>query len=205
MRRLLAAAALALVQPARAGEPGPSIALRTGWAIPIGDAVAGARLSTSVGTQIPFWVDLAWRFDDRLAAGLFGQVGIATAGMGCASGASCSAYVLRVGAEILYRFLPGAAFRPWAGAGAGYETARARSALSGLETHTTFKGWEVLILQGGGDWSLAPGFAVGPWAALSVGRYLSQETVTPLQTQPDVSGKATHLWLQLGLKGGFDF
>ncbi len=203
--RFLGAAllALALARPAHAGS-GPLVALRAGYGVPIGDAVAGAKLSDSVGGHFPLWLDLGWRFDERLALGLFGQYGFG-AGMACAAGASCTSSVIRVGAEVLWRFLPDATFCPWAGAGVGWELSRTRSTASGLETRSTFQGIELAGLQGGGDWRVAPRLAVGPWVALSLARYGSLETTTPLGSQPDVSGKALHLWLELGLMGRFDF
>lgn len=206
MRRALAGAALvalALARPAGA-EPGPLAALRAGYGLPFGDAVAGARLSDAVGAQVPLWLDLGWRLDERLALALFGQYGFGT-GMACAGGASCSASGIRFGAEVLWRFLPEASFGPWAGAGVGWEMAWARSSTSGLESRSTFQGFELANLQAGGDWRIAPGLAVGPWAALSFARYGSLETTTALGSQPDVSGKSLHLWLELGLMGRFDF
>jgi hypothetical protein len=205
-RRLLGAAlvTLALAHPARGGESGPFAALRAGYGLPLGDAVAGARLSDAVGRQVPLWLDLGWRFDERLALALFGQYGFA-GGMGCGAGASCTGSTVRFGAEILYRFLPDSTFDPWAGAGVGWEMARTSSSASGLETRSTFQGFELANLQAGGDWRIAPRFTAGPWVSLTFARYGSLETTTPLGSQPDVSGKAFHLWLELGLMGRFDF
>ncbi len=195
--------ALALARPA-AAESGPFAGLRSGYGLPLGDAVAGSRLSDAVGGQVPLWLDAGWRFDERLALALFAQYGFGT-GMACAGGASCTASVIRFGAEVIWRFLPDARLGPWAGAGVGWEIARTRSAASGLETRSTLQGFEILHVQGGGEWRAAPGFAVGPWVSLSLARYGSLETTTPLGSQPDVSGKTIHLWLQLGLMGRYDF
>ncbi len=198
-----ALAALALAHPSRA-QPGPFAALRSGYGLPLGDAVAGSRLSDAVGRQIPLWLDAGWRLDERLALALFAQYGFGT-GMACAAGADCTASVIRFGAEVLYRFLPDAPFDPWAGAGVGWEISRTKSSASGLETRTTAQGFELVDLQAGGDWRVAPRLTVGPWASLSLARYGSLETTTPLGSQPDVSGKTWHLWLQLGLMGRYDF
>lgn len=195
--------ALAAAHPARA-ESGPLVALRSGYGLPLGEAVAGSRLSDAVGGQIPLWLDAGWRLDERLALALFAQYGFGS-GMTCAGGASCTASVIRFGAEVLYRFLPQAAFGPWAGAGVGWEISRTKSSASGLETRSTFHGFEIVGLQAGGDWRASPRLTVGPWASLSLARYGSMETTTSLGSQPDTSGKALHLWLQLGLMGRFDF
>jgi len=195
--------ALALARPARGEDSGPFAAVRAGYGLPLGDAVAGARLSEAVGRQVPLWLDLGWRLDDRLALALFGQYGFA-GGMACAAGASCSASTIRFGAEVLLRLQPDSVFGPWAGAGIGWEIAWTSSSVSGLETRSTFQGLELVDLQGGGDWRVAPGFTIGPWAALTFARYLSLDTTTPIGSRSGVSGKSFHLWLELGLMGRLD-
>jgi hypothetical protein len=64
-------------------------------------------------------------------------------------------------------------------------------------------------VQLGGDYWLAPRFAVGPFMAFTFGRFstvaLDASSAGQSQsTSQDIEDEAWHEWLQLGLKGTFD-
>jgi hypothetical protein len=127
---------------------------------------------------------------------------------GCPTGASCSESVFRVGAEVILRagLTPRLSF--WGGLGTGYEWLTASLSANGQEAKATLAGWEYLNLQAGLDLELAPFFKLGPFAAFSVGQYgIGSVDVTGLATITLIHSDQSraHEWLQLGLKGTFDF
>jgi len=209
----ITAAALAAA-PALADDSGLTLALRAGYGIPMGDAVKDGKLSDGVSGTIPFWLDAGYRIDRNWFVGAYFQYGIglvnksnALGGGTCDQpGASCSAYTLRFGLEGIYSFSPGASFAPWAGLGVGYEIAGASAEQAGQKATATYRGFEFVNLQLGGDFKVSPAFSVGPYVAFSIGQYSNAKVESPgLPTfDGSITDKAIHEWLQFGVKGTFD-
>ena len=97
-----------------------------------------------------------------------------------------------------------AALIPWVGLGLGYEWMGVTESTNGGTMTFGENGFEFITLQGGGDYFVAPNFAIGPFLSLSFARY---STVTAdfagTSTSMDVRNPAVHEWLQLGVRGTF--
>ena len=156
-----------------------------GTTFTIGDAVPG---------DFPFWLELGYRFDRHWSLVGFFQYGPATID-DCPAGYDCRASDQRLGATAIYRFDPGT-FTPWLGIGTGYEWLNvdrgAPVRAGGLE----------LSLQAGGDFHLSPEVGFGPYLCFSVGQFSTVTVGGIPQTGVD---KTSHGWVQVGVKGTFDF
>ena len=217
MRKLVALmsiAAAAIALPVHADDSGFTLALRAGYGIPMGDAVMAGKLSDGVSGKIPLWVDAGYRIDKSIFVGAYFQYGLglvneskALGGAVCDQpGVSCSAYALRFGVQGIYNFAPDASFAPWAGLGIGYEIASLSAEQAGLSGSVTYRGFEFVNLQVGGDFKVSPAFSVGPYAAFSIGQFSNEKLeVTGLPAvDGSIADKATHEWLQFGVKGTFN-
>src|SRR5690242_21134659 len=98
MRKLLLAA---LLLPTAAAA-GPTLALRSGYAISAGDAAKSTSMSEVARGEIPLQVDALWRFGPHFSMGAyygygFGRLSPSVSGACDALGADCSVWTMRVG------------------------------------------------------------------------------------------------------------
>jgi len=212
---------------------GLALGLRLGYAIPMGKAGALAAPGTTPDTKndnlhdtisgmVPLWFDVGYRIDPALYVGAFFQYGFAfvnkdnPSNVACNQGVSCSAHDITFGANVHYHILPDGSFDPWLGAGLGYEMATFSESGTVTEGTTsfnvdgsaTFKGFEFLILEAGGDFKPAPNFAVGPFVNFALGELTTwSSSVTVAGVSQDQSGDLVdtglHEWLTLGVRGQF--
>lgn len=221
---LFVAALAALAAPARAEDKGFTLGLRTAFAVPLGTAGEGAKLNELTHGAVPVQVELGYRLTRNVLAGAYFAWGYALVADEAKSALAADGAtgigghaVQRVGVQGIYGFSPGARLAPWAGIGFGYEWARyasaeLRSATGTADTEIGLRGFEAL-LQVGADYRLAQKFTVGPFATLNVGRFESHVTSVDEtsgtfpsgDSSREVSDKGFHEWIQLGLKGTFDF
>jgi hypothetical protein len=234
LRSLVHAAGVSLIWslPASAEDPGSHelhrfrLGLRTGFGVPFGRyaevrTLASFRdqevnaISDDVHGVIPFWLDAGYRLSSQLTVGgyfVFGLVlpKVAPAGNplsgGCPEGFDCAATGLRAGVQAEYAFLNGPV-RPWLGLGVGYEWVHTR--LEGktldLDLATWHSGPEFLHLQGGSDFRLYPGFALGPFVTLTAMQYTSCSLELSGQRQScELDDRAWHGWLLVGARGTLD-
>jgi hypothetical protein len=228
MKKLVAAAVVAvltfLAAPARAEEKGFTLGLRTAYALPLGTAGDGADLNELTSGAVPVQIELGYRLTRNVLAGAYFAWGYAMVADEAKSALAADGAtgigghaVQRVGVQAIYSFMPGAKLAPWAGLGVGYEWARyasaeLRSATGTADTEVGLRGFEAL-LQVGGDLRVAPKFTIGPFATLNVGRFESHVasvdetsgTFPGGDSSQEVSDKGFHEWIQLGVKGTFDF
>jgi outer membrane protein W len=216
MKRIFATAiAVALTvfaTPARAADEGFQLALRAGYAIPLGDAVGGTPsqpLSDSVKGAIPLQLDVGYRFAKnwfvggyfQYAFGMLNKDAGKTFAICDTGGNSCSSYDLRFGIEGAYNFMPGQDWQPWVGLGVGYEIAHISATVGGASDDFEAKGWEFANVQLGVDYMVSPMFSVGPYVMFSIGQY---STTSTAGVSTDITNKGTHEWLSFGLKGTFN-
>jgi outer membrane protein W len=211
---LFAVAALAAAAPARADrDSGLALGIRAAYAVPFGSAVQGTDLDKVTAGSSPLQLDVGWRFDRRWQAGAYLGYGFvrladeANAALAAQGATNIDGHALmRLGVQGIYTLLPDARFAPWVGASVGYEWLRYASAtVAGKESEVGVRGFEA-GLQLGADYRLGSSFAVGPFAAFSVGQYRSRMTWVSGagETATDVADKGVHEWLQLGIKGSFE-
>jgi hypothetical protein len=203
---LVAVSAVAALAPA-VSQAQLSIGARSGYMYGFGDVGGFADLGTieladSARSQIPFQLDVGYRFGDMLTLGGYFSYGVAFV-----SGASkdacdfndadCSAKGLRFGAQAFLNFLPKQRVDPWLGVGIGYESLSVDG--GGLET--TARGVEGIV-QSGIDFRPTPWLTVGPYASFSLGRYSELEVEDVGEAA--FSDKGFHQWLTVGVRGEFD-
>lgn len=186
----LAAAAVVLSGSSARADATPTgleVGLRTGYAIPGGDAREAAALGDTLSGTIPIWIDAGYRFHPNAMIGAFFQYGIGlvnTSGTGqafpladgktCGSATNCSASDMTFGVQFHYHLLPDQTIDPWGGVGFGYEilvlddpgTANATGV--GGES---YGGFQFVNLQIGADYKLTLKLGIGPFAMFSLGEY----------------------------------
>ncbi len=195
----VAAVLLALAAPV-AARAEPAVAVRLAVAPAVGSVVPDVPVSDEVHLQFPIQIDAGWAFGP-LVVGAYGSWGYARVGV---CGGSCDGSVLRTGLQAAWTFgkvieLRGA--EPWVGGGTGYEWATARRASAGSTVTTTWRGFELLSVQGGLDWRVAKMVAVGPFLLVGVGRYTNMALDTGVETaSAELTQKAVHAWIAVGVR-----
>lgn len=197
MSRLLPLALL-LALPAAAGGVEPVVALRLGLAAGLGDAARDVPLSDAVPVQYPLQLDVLGR-EGPLALGVYGALALAHAGR--CPGASCSARAARVGLQATWTFELEGGAEPWLGLGAGLAWISERRTQGGT-VKTSYRGIAPLVLQAGAEWRVWRWLALGPFGALSVGRYDRYSVDTGLESATvDIPHRSWHAWLEVGVRG----
>jgi hypothetical protein len=216
---------------AAASERSPTVhlGLRSGYGLPVGayaDAteVNGARQAdiNDIGDDsngaIPIWLDLGYHLTPQLLLGAYGMYGIAlmkTAdpddplGGGCPVGGECSAAGWRFGLQGQYGLRLGEQLRAWVGLGFGYEALHARAKVeilgNPIERASSYRGFELMQLQGGADLVLHPKVALGPFVSFSQVRYdRCGLEMNGQELDCKVVDAALHGWLVLGLRGYYE-
>jgi hypothetical protein len=230
-RFILAISALMLCSTAFAQEPnmpatGPGggstssggsgsgfeLGLRSGYGLPIGDAVQNGKMSDLISGMIPFWADVGYRIDPNWYVGGFYQFGLgfvptslSTAGCNV-TGVSCSIMEHRFGLNVHYHFLPDQNLDPWVGIGAGYEIYRLSASAQGLTASASFSGFEFGNAQLGLDYKVSRAFGIGPFVMITIAQYSNASASVAGQDIPvPAFNKTIHEWLIFGLRGVFDF
>lgn len=181
----------------RASQPeedgtGFTLGLRGAFGMPMGTLGGTQDVSSVTSGQIPLWAEVGYRLNRNVTLGVFAQLTKGFAA-GCPNQASCSTSDTRFGVEATYAFMPGSMLSPWAGLGVGYEIlswsrAGADSSASGLEYGNA---------QVGVDLSLNAHSSVGPFAAMTVGKFSSQNSGGVSTSYTD---SGLHGWTQFGLR-----
>ncbi len=182
---LALAAALARPRVAQA-EPRFEAGGRLGYALHLGALESGTDLSELTLGRVPLWVDLGVRLTHAVSIASYLEVGPGVPGRllerDCdayrALGTECDAQTgsLRIGLQSQLHLAPGAAIDPWVGLMAGYEWLAFELELErsgdSSELARGVHGFE-LGLQGGADFRISSSVGLGPFAALTFGRYHS--------------------------------
>ena len=195
------------------------LGLRSGYALPFGDALSAGgsgivqfkqdvHMKDLTSGMIPIWVDAGYMVTPEIMVGAYFQYGFVSikkrdtnGTVGCVPTATCSAHDLRYGVQAQYHFGVAQSLDPWLGLGFGRETVALSSTQNGVESSGSLNGWEYLNLQGGLDIEVTPGFALGPFASFSFGQYSTVSTkLGNVDLDIDLPS-AWHEWLTLGVKG----
>jgi hypothetical protein len=214
MKRLQAAVAVAALlaagpafaQATPAGETGLQLGARASFAWPFGDAfdVPGAQrsadftgeLGDSIDWAVPIWAELNYRLNRDLAVGVYAKYAfIEEADIAGFDPPDVTNWHL--GAQLTFRLAEMGTILPWVGVGAGWEW------LSFDDTpdfdSPDLDGFEALV-QAGADFKVAQGFNVGPFVAFTVGNFGEVDF-----GDGDTFDSAWHEWLEVGIRGTFDF
>ena len=160
---------------------------------------------------IPVVLEAGYRLNADFTVGALFQYGFARIKSGnafdCsgASGVDCSARILRLGIEAIYNLNLGTPVTPWVGLGTGYEWFSFSASGPGGEASAGARGFEFVTLHAGGDYRLAPNFALGGFVSFSLAQYATTSVELPgaPSTSMDITDKRMHEWLQLGVRGRF--
>jgi hypothetical protein len=182
--------------------------------LPTGSVTKGTTLASLDTAMTSFQIDAGYRFSRHLFVGAFVQLGVVELDHGALGGVcnqeaiDCTARDWRFGVEAHWHFAPQRAFDPWIGAGVGYEihSLNVESTASAPSTAPTpaggsYKGLELVDLQVGGDFRLAPHVGVGPYTAVTLGQFSS---CTSDAGDCAVGAKSLHAWVLGGVRGVFD-
>jgi len=224
----LGLATLSVLPPvARAAETAPALdaprPAKTGFqahffsgvALPAGRATgaAGDTLAKRYAWQIPFGVDLGGKLTRSTYLGGYLIIGVGSEGSDrlvealCddddedwENDVSCSAVNVRLGIEAEYGFDPGGYVSPWLGYGFGMEAGvQSIRDSTGYRENNTATGITWAQLSGGLDVRNAVGW--GPFAELSLGRYMTTRTeVGGQHSTTDIDDRAFHVWATLGMR-----
>jgi len=183
---------------APAPRHGFQMSIRTGYAIPMGNAYSNEKMSQGFGGQVPFLFDVGGKVGNYIFIG--GNLGLNFGGCGDVVANDCASVSFRLGAEIIFNILPRNRVNPWVGYGIGIE-ASGVSANGGTES-ISFFGPEFAHFLGGVDFRVSKGFGVGPFADFGIGEYTKASVTQNNQTISGTldGGKAVHEWLTLGAK-----
>jgi hypothetical protein len=205
---------------------GFELGARLGYGIPMGKAEDddNSDLSDGISGMIPLQLDVGYRVIPELSIGGYVMYGFGFTGDDISRTCddadnvvgvtvSCSARDVRLGLQAQYHFLPKKKLDPWLGVGLGYEWLTfgidASGAGSERDVSITGKGFEFVNLQGGLDFKVASGLALGPYLSFSVGQYSSTSSSCSGactgfdSSSEDIENKALHQWLLLGIRGTF--
>lgn len=189
--------------PSRA-EPTPTglrLGLRTGMALPIGDAfVSSGALSDTIRASVPLRIDVGLRIQRHFYVGAAGQLAPVLPN-GCPTGTSCSGTDARFGVLVGYHLLPSATIDPWIAAGMGFEVLSMSRSSGGASVDISARGFELLDLELGADVRPNSFFRIGPVISTSIGRYARVAVNGATTSDFDT---ATHAWLVFGVRGAFD-
>jgi hypothetical protein len=208
MRKLLMVGAVtaALLLPT-ASRAQFTLGARVGYGFGLGDVAdtpeGTIEMSDWNEGQVPVQVDALFRLSPQLALGGYFSYGFGQTGDFCDfPGADCDGRVTRVGVQGIYTVPTTGALVPWFGVGAGYEW----NTIDDSSGEATFKGWEYLNLQAGGDFRVTPRFSVGPYVMFAIGQYDEVEISDfEGELEASIADKTLHQWLSFGLRGKFDF
>jgi hypothetical protein len=192
---------------------GVQLGLRTGFALPFGKPYdADISLRNDLRGTIPIWIDAGYRLSPSIYVGAYGMYGygiVKTSDTQCSGDVSCSAYDVRIGVDVQYRFRPKTSVDPWVGLGFGYEWLHYGLSGGGVTSSQTLRGLEIPGFQIGVDFEADTNVKLGPFIGYSIGTY-AQGTVSSTNAAMDqsksagIANTASHQWLFLGLRGVLD-
>jgi len=204
---ILMANAIALTPlAARAVGEGVEFGARVGYAIPDG-AVGGDGSGNGVPFRtwlehaIPIELDLGYRFDPHVYAGIYGGYSVISRTY-CETG-ECSNYGARVGANVQLHPLGQVPIAPWFGLGVGYEWLSFSQRFSNGNDDRMLEGFEFAILQAGIDFtvsSTSPVIKLGPVLTFSLATFRKETFRGAGSVDID---ERLHEWLVLGFRVRF--
>lgn len=204
---------------ADATPTGIELGLRSGYALPLGNAAGGTgdnSLSNIYNGVIPIWIDAGYRLNPNIMIGAYFQYGIGLLNTskaslgggtngGCnASGVSCSGSDMMFGVQAHYHLMPDATFDPWAGIGVGYEIGNVSASAGNVSGSVSYSGFQFVNVQVGGDYKAMPNLGIGPFVMFSLGQYSSCSFGGSISGNCSIPNQAMHEWLTLGVRGAYD-
>jgi hypothetical protein len=196
-----------------------SLGLRTGYALPAGDAYDQSGLGGTFAQKdlaramVPVQAEASWRLSPTLSAGVYlaygiGQTGAKLGDLCSSPGASCDGPTeTRYGVLAAYGLGPRGPVEPWLGLSAGIASTSFKvDNLAYGVLEGTLRGWDAQV-EGGADFPMTQALRVGPLLSLGIGQYRVQRITQAGQgtvAGGGVTTPKTHEWITLGVRGRFD-
>jgi hypothetical protein len=188
---------------------GFQMALRTGFALPVGKASGedGAAMSDVTTGHVPLIVELGGKVVPNLFLG--GYVGLSA---GRAAGATddlcdggdydCYVTAIRAGFEGHFQIHPHGSANPWIGYGIGYESLQLKLSGGDEDGSLVRTGPEYARIMGGLDFRLSRVFGFGPFLDVAIGKYTRYEDDLPGEDKDagSIPRTATHEWVTFGAR-----
>lgn len=185
----------------------------------------GARrdISRAVLGQVPAWIDVGGAVSKRWVLSAYFSYGIGVMASDfideCDAAArtvpdteiSCTASNMRMGATVAFHGRPTTKLDPWFGLSLGYEWLSIREHVESQGQEATVTGYadglEFPSFEAGLDFRLSDLIAVGPFIAVTIGRYyhagVKCEGACPALAvgSDSVDDTSLHVWSFIGVKG----
>jgi hypothetical protein len=195
-------------------EQGPAIrlgfqmALRTGFALPLGKATGedSGEMSNLTKAQVPLIVELGGKVVPNLFLGgyLSFSGGPATGDSDdlCDQGNNdCYVTGLRAGLEGHFQLAPHGTANPWIGYGFGYESLTLSLKGGDDEGSSSLTGPEYARVMAGLDLRLGRTFGFGPFLDVSIGKFTRFDEDLPASKEDgDIPKTAMHEWVTVGAR-----
>jgi hypothetical protein len=197
-----------LLAPAAAAA-GVALGVRLAVAVPEGDAEAGARLADAASVGLPLVLEVAWTATPSFALGAWGAFAPGAPGAALrgacdavgASGTRCATFGADAGLRAEWTFAREGGAAQWAALGLGYGWVWQRAG-------GTQQGWHgpEALAEAGLRFDAGPTFGWGPFLGATAGRFATRMLSSGGGTASfDVSERAVHAWILLGLRGTWAF
>jgi hypothetical protein len=201
---------------------GVEVGLRTGYGAAFGaleakdwagDTVSEGRpMKDLAGAQVPLWIDLGYRLDDRFAVGAYFDYGFVTRSGALCNASDCSTQVRDLHFGVTTRLNVSTREggpHAYVGLGLGYENLHYQGSSYGRRYvyDGSAHGLEIGPLQLGVDFALSSKIDVGPFVAATLGMYLwrtaSIASLSPSDLGRDgpIHDPALHVWTMFGIAG----
>jgi hypothetical protein len=201
---LLAAAAPAGAQPAPDDE-GLLVGVRAGWGVPYGDTTPDAPLEDLADGKLPLGLEIGHRFGRHVRGAFYLEFAPASLAIACPEDASCRGFDVRFGLAFELHLAPRSWLDPWLGLGFGMEHLQAETPPPGSAADAWEMSWfglEVPI-EAGLDFAISPSLTLGPYVSVTIAQFTSTSSRPPggPTTSGGIDERATHGWVQAGLRG----
>lgn len=213
MRRIVFLfAMLCFASGARAEVPEPErrfgVGASVGFALPIGSAESGSRMSDMTYGVVPLDLDAVYRLTRYFGLGAWFRYGVLIPTL-CATANDCEKSLgSDIALEIRARFfLPhlGPA-HPEADAGIGYEWFASKLADRGVTSIREYHGPVLFSATVAAPFRLSSRWMLGPFVGASIGTFTNWSLAAPgIEEDASVRERSLHAWLSVGGRGSFVF
>jgi opacity protein-like surface antigen len=206
----VAGLALAMLVLPTVAEAQLQLGARLGYAIPGGYVAQDTPLWQEFAYQIPFQVDVGYRFDQFSLSAYFAYSAGSLAKDfkdNCSTlGATCSGYGMSYGLSGIWNFAPKAGLQPWLGARIGIEYLQEKVELGGASLTQDASAWSY-GLQAGLDFALGP-ITLGPYLAYDTAKFTKaklDDGTSAVTSDIPSDAQKWHNWTTIGAKAGLTF
>ena len=223
---LISAVALACLSTAAYAQVPLTLGARASYSIPMGDGTKNDPMSDGVSGAIPIQLDVSYRVNPNMYAGLYVSYGPGMAGKDLKDEKDLSISQLRYGFQFQYHTLPvgapggeggeggeddGAASDKdiWGGLGVGFETATMSKSVGSDSASSSVNGLDI-GLQGGIAWPLSPKLRVGPVVNIGIAKYDKTSFESSMGGKSESGDKdidsaqqTWHQWISVGVSAAF--